>query len=320
MAQWYPWPEASDDHHPAYGHSRFLLGIFPENQWRPRELRLALNPFMGSMKPSTASYWRPIEIAFMFAPAVGAGISGGGQEVLPYTCISIGYIIAAAYLGIAVALSFSRPYRMPLDTVLCPMLYAMLGISLLVKMTSSALAQRVTGNEALEVGLGLAAAILQVLQVSLQLFRTLAALYISWLEGRAPQVTPDVHMLTELDQIGESIEMQKESSLHLDGNEHDSSDVILNADNHAAVDDDDVLALDMLETLLETLGATEADANDALPDATRVDEFLSCPLPTAKVEADRDDSDGSFFGIVGYFSSVAKKVVDQVQRKVQRSS
>ncbi|CUI14618.1 transmembrane protein, putative, partial [Bodo saltans] len=310
-ASWYQWPDPSVDTHPAYGRHRFLLRIFPEHQWRTRELRLAFNPMMGSMKPSTAATWRPVEVALSFAPAIGAGVSAGGQGVLPYSCVGAGYTIAIVYMGFAILLCFARPYRLPLDTILCPILYAILGVSLLIKMTSSALAMRVTGDEAIEVALGLSAAVLQVLQVAVQLVRASMTLYITWLEGRVPQVSPD--LLPEVDEELLNIEDQPfvEEYLMLD---HCIG--IPSCEDNGTEKRDDIMDEQMLETMLHNL---DADDDDGDPSTVPVsDDFLVCPLPTGAAEDERSDEAGSFFGIHDYFSSLARRVVEHARFPKQK--
>ncbi|CUG84631.1 membrane-associated protein, putative [Bodo saltans] len=233
-ASWCAWPPPSDPLHPAYGRGRWLHAIFPSHQWRSGDLRRALNPFISTMKPSTTARWRAAEVAMTLVPGIGAALSSGSAYVSVYGCLSVGFVIAAIYLIFALLLVVFEPYRMPLDKLLAPPMYTILGISLLVKMVSAVLAQRPVGNESTEASLTLAAAALQIVLVVSQLLRSAAMLYILWLEGQPAETTQDDEELTEkLNRVEDDRDPANDAGSAID--------LVLEESDDEYADNDDVL-------------------------------------------------------------------------------
>jgi hypothetical protein len=229
-ASWGMWPPVDDPLHPAFGRG-WLLAIFPTHQWRSTDLRNACNSMICAMKPSTAAMWRPAEVAMTLLPGIGAALSSGSLSVSVYSCLSVGFVISAIYIIFALLLVIFSPYRMPLDRLVGPSTYAILGVSLLIKMTSAVLARRPAGDESTEASLTLAAAVLQIILVISQLSRSAANLYIIWVEGQIATTTEVDEELTE--KINQVDDQQDPTS--------EAIELVIDDSDEEYADNDDVL-------------------------------------------------------------------------------
>ena len=183
IAQWRLYPVDASTHqaHPAFGRSALLQRWFPRGILSPSTLRLSWGPIVGSMRLETQRY-RTAELALSLLPAIGAGLSAAGAAVSTTACLSVVYVLGVLYICVAAYMSWLRPYRMPLDNLICPFLYGSIGVVLIVKMTSSTLSREPVGDEGVENALLLAGSIVQLLQSIAQFVRTLASQYILYVE------------------------------------------------------------------------------------------------------------------------------------------
>ncbi|CUG05285.1 GP46-like surface antigen, putative [Bodo saltans] len=147
--------------------------LFPKAYWTPQHIRTAFSSCMSTMQKPYAAICLTVETCLSCFIGVVAGVYMGGYCHTPILAIA-----AVLHLAYAIVLGVLRPYRMPMNQICCPIIYALMGTLCALKyrhLLSSAPAISSTSEDALQ----------QIIAV-LQIWKAIVSMFIGF--GREPHL------------------------------------------------------------------------------------------------------------------------------------